>query len=188
MIRTVTVLAIVVGLIASDRLHAQAPPAAIPPDLVNYVSKPDASYKWTLKDKNEVDGNTVYTIDQVSQTWQGIDWDHGLIVVVPKDAKPAKTMLLWNQGGKPNATNSIMAVELAKRIKAPVAFLYGIPNQPLFGGKTEDALIAETFVKFLETKDSSWPLLFPMAKSLVRTMDTCRRSARRNGISKSRTS
>lgn len=172
MIRTVPGLAIIVGLFATDRLHAQAAPDAIPPDLVNYVAKPDASYKWTLKDKNEVDGNTVYTIDQVSQTWQGIDWDHGLIVVVPKDAKPAKTMLLWNQGGKPSPGSNLMAVELAKRIKAPVAFLFGIPKQPLFGGKSEDALIAETFVKFLETKDSSWPLLFPMAKSLIRTMDT----------------
>jgi PhoPQ-activated pathogenicity-related protein len=162
-----TVWAMVVG--TSAPAVAQT---AVPPDLVNYVSKPDASYKWTLKDTNEVDGNTVYTIDQVSQTWQGIDWDHGLIVVVPKDAKPTKTMLLWNQGGKPSPSNSIMAVELAKRIKAPVAFLFGIPKQPLFGNKTEDALISETFVKFLETKDSSWPLLFPMAKSLVRTMDT----------------
>lgn len=157
---------------AKAQLHAQAAPKTIPPDLSNYVSKPDASYKWELKDKNEVDGNVVYTIEQVSQTWQGIDWDHSVVVVVPKGAKPTKTMLILNTGGKPNPRNSVLATELANRIQAPVAILFGIPKQPLFGGKTEDALISETFVKFLETKDSSWPLLFPMAKSVVRTMDT----------------
>lgn len=171
-------LMVVAGFVSAPRLAAQAPAEPVPPDLVNYVSKPDASYKWSLADKSEVDGNIVYTIEQVSQTWQGIDWDHSLVVVVPKDAKPAKTMLIYNTGGKPNAGNSLMAAELAKRVKAPVAFLFGIPKQPTYG-KTEDALIAETFVKFLETKDSSWPLLFPMAKSLVRTMDTLQAFAKK---------
>jgi PhoPQ-activated pathogenicity-related protein len=80
-------------------------------------------------------------------------------------------MVLWNQGGTPSLLSNAMGLSIAQRVKAPVAFLYGVPKQPLFGGKTEDALIAETFVRYLETKDGSWPLLFPMVKSLVRAMD-----------------
>jgi PhoPQ-activated pathogenicity-related protein len=80
-------------------------------------------------------------------------------------------MLLWNTGGSASPVNVYLGMELATRIKAPVAFLYHIPNQPLLGGKKEDALIAETFVRYLKTKDADWPLLFPMVKSVVKAMD-----------------
>ena len=80
-------------------------------------------------------------------------------------------MVLWNQGGRPNPGSTILGMQLATKVRAPVAFLYGVPKQPLFGGKTEDALIAETFVRYLETKDGTWPLLFPMVKSVVKAMD-----------------
>src|SRR5262249_10139535 len=101
-----------------------------------------------------------------------------LLVVVPPKATPKATMLLWNTGGKPSPTSIALAFDLAGKIKAPVAFLYGIPNQPLLGNKKEDALIAETFVRYLKTGDASWPLLFPMAKSLARAMDALQEFAR----------
>jgi PhoPQ-activated pathogenicity-related protein len=52
-----------------------------------------------------------------------------------------------------------------------MAVLSQVPNQPLYGGKKEDALIAFTFQKFLLERDPTWPLLLPMVKSAVRAMD-----------------
>ena len=140
-------------------------------DLYEYVKKPDDTFKWNLKDKVAAASGTVYTIELTSQTWQGIRWEHLMVVYVPEGVKPGDTLFLWNDGGRPDPLKSFLAFELSKRGRIPVAFLYGIPNQPLFEGKKEDALIAETFVRYLNSEDESWPLLFPMVKSLVRGMD-----------------
>ena len=152
--------------------------AAPPTELVDYVSKADPSYSWKLAGKTANDSGTIYEIDLISQTWHDIKWDHKLQIFVPVDAKPQATMVLWNQGGRPGTGSTLLGQQLAAKTRAPVAFLYGVPKQPLFGGKTEDALIAETFVRYLETKDASWPLLFPMVKSVVKAMDAIQAFAR----------
>ncbi|NBO92589.1 MAG: hypothetical protein EBV06_09830, partial [Planctomycetia bacterium] len=140
-------------------------------DLATYVAKPDTSFAWKLEKNSTSKAATVYTLSLTSQTWQKIEWKHDLVVIVPSGIKPTDSMLLWNTGGTPSPRNTLLQSQLAMQIKAPVAFLYGIPQQPLFGGKREDALIAETFVRFLDTKDADWPLLFPMVKSLIKAMD-----------------
>ena len=153
--------------LAASPVLGQAPPT----ELRDYVAKEDKSFAWKLKGKTESDAGVVYDLALTSQTWQGHVWEHALQVIVPKGEKPQATMLLWNQGGAPNAGSGVLGLTLATKIGAPVAFLYGVPKQPLYDGKREDAQIAETFVRYLETKDASWPLLFPMVKSVVRAMD-----------------
>lgn len=141
------------------------------PALTNYVAKPEAVFAWKLEDKKEIAGTQTYLIKLTSQKWQNITWTHDLLVVVPKGTAADSDMLLFNTGGSVSNGGRTMAAVISAQLKAPVAFLFGIPNQPLFDGMSEDTLIAETYVKYLETKDESWPLLFPMVKSLIKAMD-----------------
>ena len=163
-IRRATALALLAGLMACASARAGLP---------EYVKKPEPNFAWKIEKTNDLANGTVYTIDLVSQTWQGIKWEHKLLVLKPKDVKPASSMLLINTGGAPGGTMQAIGLQLTQRIGSPVAILFGVPNQPLFEGKKEDALIAETFCRFLDCKgeDESWPLLFPMVKSVVKAMD-----------------
>ena len=140
--------------------------------LEEYVRKPEPPLNWKLKEKIEQAGDRIYDLHFVSQTWQGITWEHQLQVYQPAGAAPNATMLLWVTGGSATSANISLGLDFARRIGAPVAFLYHIPNQPLLEGNLrEDDLVAETFVRYLKTKDENWPLLFPMVKSAVKAMD-----------------
>jgi PhoPQ-activated pathogenicity-related protein len=141
-------------------------------DLEEYLRKPEPEFAWSLKDTNDQAGDRTYNLQFVSQNWQGITWRHELQVYRPKGATPNRTMFLWINGGSPRSAHALIGMELARKIGAPVAFLYNIPNQPLLEDNLyEDNLIAETFVRYLKTKDENWPLLFPMVKSVVKAMD-----------------
>jgi PhoPQ-activated pathogenicity-related protein len=66
---------------------------------------------------------------------------------------------------------------LAAATGSVISELRMIPNQPLmFAGETrkrsEDAIIAYTWDRYLRTGDETWPLRLPMTKSVVRAMDT----------------
>jgi PhoPQ-activated pathogenicity-related protein len=161
--RTGLWVAVVAGVVL-----AGAPARA---DLAEYIKKPEPKYNWKLKERISSPQGTIYDLELVSQEWHGIVWTHQVQVYQPKEASPAATMLVYNTGGTSNPGNVAFGMELASKIKAPVAILYGIPNQPLLGDRKEDALIAETFVRHLDSKDDSWPLLFPMAKSVVKALD-----------------
>jgi PhoPQ-activated pathogenicity-related protein len=156
------------AVLCATALACAAPARA---DLVEYVKTPDDAFSWKVAERENVNGVQVTTIDLVSQKWHDVTWDHKLVVYMPKDTKPARTMMLLNTGGTPNLRWQYIGLEIARQSGAPVAVLYGVPKQPLFDGKKEDALIAETFVRYLKTKDDSWPLLFPMVKSVVKAMD-----------------
>ncbi len=140
-------------------------------DLFSYIAQPEPQATWSVAAKTEVGTCEVVSIKLKSQVWEGIAWEHDLVLFRPKDSDVRDKMFLLNSGGKMKPDGLPYGVMLATMMKAPVAILLGIPNQPLFDGKSEDNLIAETFVRYLDTKDDGWPLLFPMVKSLVKAMD-----------------
>lgn len=143
---------------------------AVPVDLAAYLAKAEPGYAWTVEDTKEVGEVKAWRLKLTSQVWQDITWTHDLLVVRPAGV-PTGKMLLLNEGGSASTQKALYAALLAGKIKAPVAILLGVPNQPLFDGKKEDDLIAETFVRYLDSGDASWPLLFPMVKSVVKAMD-----------------
>ncbi len=163
---------IVLTLSACAGVSLIAPPGWA--DLQKYVGKPEAAFEWKLKSKidGEQSGDRIYDFQFVSQIWQGNKWQHQLQVYLPRSVAPNSTMFLWVTGGSARAEYVALGMELARKIRAPVAFLYHVPNQPLLEGNLrDDDLIAETFVRYLKTKDENWPLLFPMVKSVIKAMD-----------------
>src|SRR5262245_44810591 len=115
-------------------------------DLFTYVQKEDASFSWKLKEKLETPDGTIYDLQLVSQTWQGIKWEHDLQVFLPKGVKPGGKMLLWNQGGKASVGSTAFGMQLAKKAQAPVALLFGIPNQPLLENDKKKGQIGRAHV------------------------------------------
>jgi PhoPQ-activated pathogenicity-related protein len=161
-------------------------------DLAQYVAQPDPSFAWTLVAKSEVPAATLYELRLTSQTWHDIAWQHNLTIYVPTNPPPAVqaaargSALLMIDGGsqdsvekKPSRDAIVYGSTLAQKIGVPFAVLKQVPNQPLFTGLKEDALIAETFRRYIQTRDESWPLLFPMTKAAVRAMDAIGEFAKR---------
>lgn len=153
--------------------------------LDDYVKKDDPTFAWELiKTESSPLGSATH-IKLTSQTWQGITWVHHLQIYEPTQVVHQNAALLFITGGSNEnlirKDDAEMGFALAKLCGARVCVLPQVPNQPLLGGKTEDTLIAETFIRYLETKDANWPLLFPMVKSAVKAMDAVQQWSHREG-------
>lgn len=154
--------------------------------LDRYVKKPDASYRYDIVTTIRGDGYTTYVIDLTSQTWRKpseVDrtiWKHWLTIVKP-DRVAGTTAFLFITGGstKDKAPEQINQsyVENALATHSVVAELQDVPNEPLVfpdepRSRSEDGIIAYTWIKYMKTGDETWPLRLPMTKAAVRAMDT----------------
>lgn len=167
-----------------------APHAQAGDELSRYVTQPDASYAFHILNTGRLGSAEYLEAILTSQTWRGIPWNHQLFLVKPPHLDtPAAQALLFIDGGSwdphydsPQAhalpREAGAFVRLAEALHAPVAIVRQVPFEPLFDGRREDALIAYTFDRYLDTGDPEWPLLLPMVKSAARAMDAVQELAR----------
>lgn len=148
--------------------------------LESYINNRDNLYEWELYEKHDLEDVTLYNILLTSQKWKDYTWRHHLAVLVPREIEHDGALLYLSSGNnsdempnwRKNDDGSIQFMEyIAKKNRAVTAVLFQVPNQPLFGNLTEDEIISLTFYNYKQDKDYSWPLLFPMVKSAVRSMD-----------------
>ena len=156
--------------------------------LKSYINNGDKNFSWEVKDSGKLGNLKIYQVLLTSQKWRGITWRHQLTIVVPSTIQYDGAMLFIAGGSdkdeQPNWSNEdkmwpVLGTIAAKN-KAIVALIKQVPNQPLYDGKTEDELISYTLHQFKQDKDYSWPLLFPMVKSAVRSMDAIQEFASKN--------
>jgi PhoPQ-activated pathogenicity-related protein len=173
-------------IIALGAACVSAPAASKQTALDSYVSKPDTNYHYSLVHTIRGSGETTFVLEMTSQQWLTTNevnqplWKHWLTIVKPDKVETSKGLLLITGGSMdrpPPKTADITLVAAAMTTRSVVAELRGVPNQPLvFAGETrsrsEDAIIAYTWDKFLRTGDEKWPARLPMTKSAVKAMDT----------------
>ncbi len=156
--------------------------------LQSYLNNGDQSFYWETQDSTTTEGARLYRLMLTSQTWKDTAWNHELTVIVPDSVSFDDALLFISGGSVKNGAPKIHAWdkdeiisfgEIAKVNKAIVSILWQVPNQPLYGGKTEDELISMTLHNFQNDSDYTWPLLFPMTKSAVRAMDAVQEFAAR---------
>ncbi len=142
-------------------------------DLDAFVAATDPAWGWSSVAQRTLPatGCREHELQLTSQRWRGELWRHRLWCLLPAAHGPAGLALLQIGGSGAHTEDLGRLAALAQVLRAPAALLADVPNQPLFDGLREDALIAYTFDQFLQTGDPSWPLLCPMTKAAVRAMD-----------------
>jgi PhoPQ-activated pathogenicity-related protein len=159
--------------------HEEAAPSAI----FSFMEQPEPAFAWNILSDDVIENSRVLQLKVTSQEWHGIVWEHGVEIFEPAKLTYPKHALLFVTGGAqpPKAASEDtvrMGIQLAAAAGMRVVILHQVPNQPTLGGRKEDDAITETWLRYLKDGDETWPLLFPMVKSAVKTMDAVQELSR----------
>jgi PhoPQ-activated pathogenicity-related protein len=169
-----TVTLLIVGLAFAARCSSGADA------LADYISRSDDSFAWKKTGQRETNSLNVVRLECTSQTWRGNVWRHQLLLARPATLRNPDMAFLFITGDGDVEHQLGLLRTLAESAGAVTAAINDVPNQPLYGGLKEDDLIAYTFEQFLESGDTTWPLLFPMVKSAVKGMDCVQAEAQQD--------
>ena len=158
--------------------------------LRDYVAAEDPAYGYRVDSSSSGDGYTVHLLRMTSQRWRApgealpTRWRHWLVVIVPDEVSEGS----WRRHGDRRRLRRSGAAsfdddeirfgaQLAVLSETVVAILMQAPYQPITfpdadAPLKEDALVAYSWDKAIETGDYSWAVHLPMVKAAVRAMDT----------------
>ena len=140
--------------------------------MFDYIHRDDSLFSFEILETRETEASHFYDIEFVSQEWKGILWKHRLALTIPRKSRYPEVAFLMIGADFPfYLEHSVIGDIYAEQSGVACAFLYDVPNQPLFDGKVEDEIIAYTLDQYLDTGDADWILLAPMTKSALRAMD-----------------
>ena len=161
--------------------------------LDKYVATEDSAFSYDATSAKiiEDDAYTARVYSMTSQNWLDKSrvtpnaWKHWVTIVVPNEVEGDTALLLVSGGGnkkKDAPLPDIALSQVAVLMKSILVEVKQIPNQPLrFAGeraeeykeqgRSEDALIAFGWDKYLRDGDPLWLPRLPMTKAVVRAMD-----------------
>jgi PhoPQ-activated pathogenicity-related protein len=156
--------------------------------LQDYVATPDPAYEYALAQSSAFEGYTAHLLRMTSQEWREpaearpVAWRHWLVVIVPDNVAKDTAALVVAGGSRTSGAPSFeddeirFGAQLAVLSQTVVAVLTDVPSQPIaFDDEpfphSEDALVAYSWDRAVETGDYSWAAYLPMTKATVRAMD-----------------
>ncbi len=146
--------------------------------LDDYVAADDGMYKWEIVNTREMGATTILEVRLTSQKWRDIVWTHRVYIIKPAQVKTPDVGVLYITGSSGMAEIGAFA-SVANDAGTICTILNDVPNQPLFNGLSEDALISYTFMEFAKSGDKTWPALLPMTKSAVKAMTAVQEVAKK---------
>ncbi|MFZ4790372.1 MAG: PhoPQ-activated pathogenicity-related family protein [Candidatus Competibacteraceae bacterium] len=176
------------------------PATAAETALDRYVARPDPNYRFTLYHTQDDAAYVAYFLKMTSQQWRSANevdrplWEHEVVIIMPRfGLDNTDTAVLLIDGGN-NGGTLINEVEpamgaVAVATGAVLAMVRQVPNQPLYFAdeagvsRKEDAILAYSLDKALDTGDPGWAVHLAMTKAAVRAMDTVQTFAAGKGKS-----